>query len=100
MNTTNESDVVVSPQVDVSLAVKRENIRKKIHAQRAFIQSRLGPEPEPVESRAYPRSNTMRFFAQRPGLASKLVMQFAGVFVGAKVLKSVSTAIGFAKLLR
>lgn len=98
MNMTNESDVVVSPEVDVSLAVQRETIRRKIHAQRELIISRLGPDPE--ENTAYPRSNTMRFFTQRPGLATKLAMQLAGVFVGARVLKSVSAAVGFAKMLR
>lgn len=98
MNMTNQSDVMVSPEVDVSLAVQRENIRRKIHAQRELIQNRLGPDP--AENTAYPRSNTMRFFTQRPGLATKLAMQVAGMFVGARVLKSVSAAVGFAKMLR
>lgn len=99
MNTTNEADVPVLPQVDVSLAVQRENIRRKIHEQRELIKSGLvGPESE--ENSVYPRSHTMRFFADRPGLATKLAVQLAGVFVGAKVLKSVSAAVGFAKMLR
>lgn len=98
MNMTNESDVLVSPEVEVSLAVQRENIRRKIHAQRELIQTRLGPETG--EKSLYPRSNIMRFFTQRPGLATKLAMQVAGMFVGARVLKSVSAAIGFAKMLR
>ena len=98
MNMTNESDVLVSPEVEESLAVQRENIRRKIHVQRELIQTRLGPEP--AENSVYPRSNTMRFFTQRPGLATKLAMQVAGMFVGARVLKSVSAAIGFAKILR
>lgn len=98
MNTTNESDVVVSPQAEVSLAVQRETIRRKIRVQRELIQNHLGPEEQ--ENTAYPRSNTMRFFTQRPGLATKLAMQLAGVFVGARVLKSVSAAAGFAKMLR
>lgn len=98
MNMPNESDVLVSPEVDMSLAAKRESIRGKIHAQRELIQDRLGPEP--VENSAYPRSNTMRFFSQRPGLATKLALELAGVFVGARILKSVSVAIGVAKMLR
>ena len=99
MNTTNEADVLVSPQVDVSLAAQRENIRRKIHAQRELIESGLGG-PDSEENTAYPRSHTMRFFADRPGLATKLAMQLAGVLVGARVLKSVSAAVGFAKMLR
>ena len=98
MNMTNQSDVMVSPEVDVSLAVQRENIRRKIHAQRELIQNRLGPDPEEYSS--YPRSHTMRFFTHRPGLATKLAMQLAGAFVGARVLKSVGAAVGFAKMLR
>lgn len=98
MNTTNQSDVLVSPEVDVSLAEQRENIRKKIHAQRELIESGLGPDP--VENTVYPRSHTMRFFTRRPGLATKLAIQLAGAFVGARVLKSVGAAVGFAKMLR
>ena len=73
MNMSNESDVLVSPEVEVSLAVQRETIRRKIHLQRELIQTRLGPDP--VENTAYPRSNIMRFFTQRPGLATKLAMR-------------------------
>lgn len=98
MNQTSESDVVVSPEVDVSLAVQREAIRRKIHAQRAVIRSGLGPDP--VENTTYPRSHIMRFFTQRPGLATKLAMELAGVVVGAKILKSATAAIGFAKMFR
>ena len=98
MNTQNTSDVMVSAEVDMSLAAKREILRSKIHAQRELIETRLGPDP--VENTAYPRSNTMRFFSQRPGLATKLAVELAGIFVGARILKSVSVAIGFAKMLR
>lgn len=98
MNTQNTSDVLVSAEVDMSLAAKRETLRSRIQAQRELIETRLGPDP--VEKNAYPRSNTMRFFSQRPGLATKLVVELAGVFVGARILKSVSAAIGFAKMLR
>lgn len=98
MNTNNTSDVVVSVEVEVSLATQRETLRRKIHAQRELIENRLGPDR--VENAAYPRSNTMRFFTQRPGLATKLAVELAGVFIGARFIKTVATAIGFAKNLR
>ena len=91
----------MSSKIDVisnlTLAEQRQQLREKIQSQRALISLQLGPIR--VESTSYPRSNTMRFLTQRPGLAVKLLTEFAALFAGARFIKSIGTAFGFARIL-
>ncbi|MGH8107308.1 MAG: hypothetical protein ACREO1_01140 [Arenimonas sp.] len=82
----------------ISLLKQRELLRLEMRIQRQVIAQQLGPDPE--ENSGYPRSKTMRFLQQRPGLVTKLALELATVFVGASFIKSFSTAVGFARMLR
>jgi hypothetical protein len=81
-----------------SLNEQRLALRQKLQAQRVLIQRQL--EPAPAASNAYPRSNIMRFFAERPGLVKKLAFEFSALLVGGRFIKSMSKAVGFAKILQ
>lgn len=91
------SSIIQTP-ASTSLSEQRQLMRKKIREQRAVIEHQLAPM-QPISSE-YPRSNTMRFFTQRPGLAIKLLTEVAGIFLGATFLKSMTTAFGFARHFR
>ena len=97
MNANNETEVLLTmPLVEtVPLAEQRQALRQKIRSQRQLIARQLGPDRE--VNTAYPRSNIMRFFVQRPGLGGKLVAELATVLIGARFIKSMGAAIGFAK---
>ncbi len=82
----------------VSLLKQRELLRLEMRIQRQVIAQQLGPVRE--ENTGYPRSKTMRFLQQRPGLVTKLALELATVLVGARFIKSFSTAVGFARMLR
>lgn len=81
----------------VELAQQRQELRTRLQSQRQLIAQRMGPAR--VENTAYPRSMIMRFFAQRPGLATKLAVELAGVVVGARLIKSAGVAMGFVRRL-
>lgn len=81
-----------------SIDAQRDILRRKMQAQRQLIDAQMGPDSDggPV----FPRSNTMRFFYERPGLASKLAIELASVLVGARLIKSMGKTLGFAKMLQ
>ncbi len=82
----------------LSLVEQRELLRRKLRAQRVLITEQLAP-PQ-AENSTYPRSNIMRFLNQRPGLAGKLAFEFAALLAGGRFIKSISKAVGFAKILQ
>ena len=81
-----------------SLDAQRDALRQKMQQQRELIAMKLGPDR--TERPAFPRSNTMRFFYDRPGLATKLAVEVASVLVGARIFKSVAKTVGFAKMVQ
>lgn len=82
----------------LSVDRRREALRQKMQAQRQLIAAKMGPDSDgrPV----FPRSNTMRFFYDRPGLASKIAIELASVLVGARIIKSLGKTVGFAKIIQ
>jgi len=86
------------PESLTSIDFQRDVLRQRMQAQRELIAFKLGPE-KPDRS-AFPRSNTMRFFYERPGLASKLAIELASVLVGARIIKSMGKTLGFAKIIQ
>ncbi len=81
-----------------SLLKQRELLRLEMRIQRQVIARQLGPDRE--ENTSFPRSKTMRFLKQRPGLTTKIALELAAVLVGTRFIKSFSTALGFARMLR
>ena len=81
----------------MSLVKQRELLRLEMRIQRQVIAQQLGPAQE---NASFPRSKTMRFLKQRPGLATKIALELAAVLVGTRFIKSFSTALGFARMLR
>jgi len=81
-----------------SLDVQRDALRQKMQLQRGLIALKLGPDK--ADRPAFPRSNTMRFFYDRPGLATKLAVELTSVLVGARIFKSVAKTVGFAKMVQ
>ncbi|MEO8001057.1 MAG: hypothetical protein ABI644_04220 [Arenimonas sp.] len=86
------------PESIESLDAKRDVLRQRMQAQRELIAIKLGPDKP--DGSSFPRSNTMRFFYDRPGLASKLALEFASVLVGARIIKSMGKTIGLAKIVQ
>ncbi len=82
----------------VSLDGRRQVLRQKMRAQRQLIAAQMGPDSDGRP--AFPRSNTMRFFYERPGLASKIAIELASVLVGARIIKSLGKTVGFAKIIQ
>lgn len=81
-----------------SLDAQRQALRQRMQQQRELIAMKLGPDK--AGSSGFPRSNTMRFFYDRPGLATKLAIEVASVLVGARIFKSVAKTVGFAKIIQ
>jgi len=86
------------PETTLSLLKKRELLRLEMRIQRQIIAQRLGPERQ--ENTGYPRSQTMRFLTERPALVAKIALQLATVFAGAGFVKSMTSAIGVARIFR
>lgn len=89
---------IEDPGSFASLENRREALRQKMHAQRQLIATQMGPDSDGRP--AFPRSNTMRFFYERPGLASKIAIELASVLVGARIIKSLGKTVGFAKIIQ
>lgn len=81
-------------------ALKRQRLmlRSRLSSQRRVIMQNLGPAD--AEARGYPRSRTMRFLSEHPDLVRKLLGQGALLALGGPVIKSLVSALAFAKLLR
>lgn len=65
----------MSSTTDISLLEQRDNLRRRLQAQRQVIAQRLGPDSGIKGS--YPRSRTMRFLARRPALIIRLLVGLA-----------------------
>lgn len=83
---------------DVPLGEQRRALRERMRAQRRLIAEKLGPAP--ATSSGYPRSRTMRFLTQRPGLAVTLLAEFAALLVGARYAKSMTAVLALARIVR
>lgn len=81
-----------------ALVVQRQVLRLRLKEQRQLIALQLGPTRGANDG--YPRSATMRFMTGRPAMAAKLLAQFAGLLVGARLFGSVGTALAVAKIVR
>jgi hypothetical protein len=83
-------------------ALKRQRllVRSRLSAQRRVIMQDMGPAPSEAAARSYPRSRTMRFLSEHPDLVRKLLGQGALLALGGPVIKSLVSALAFAKLLR
>jgi len=83
-------------------ALKRQRlqVRSRLSAQRRVIMQDLGPAPSEAAARSYPRSRTMRFLSEHPDLVRKLLGQGALLALGGPIIKSLVSAMAFAKLLR
>lgn len=79
-----------------ALTEQRETLRLHLHAQRRRIEMQLSPH----NGHGYPRSMTMRFLTQQPALAAKFFVGLATLLMGARFLKSVTTAVTVAQLVR
>lgn len=67
-----------------SLPEQQQALRQRMHMQRALIAQLMQPiEPAPGD---FPRSLTMRFFSEHPGLATRLLAQAATLVVGGRLL--------------
>lgn len=82
----------------ISLAKQRELLRQQMLEQRQLIAEQL--ELTPGVKNGYPRSMTMRFLTQRPALIAKLLTAIATLFVGARLIKTLSTTLLLARMLR
>ncbi len=79
----------------VPLAEQRESLRYRLSAQRRQIAIRIDPP-----NVAYPRSVIMRFLTQQPALAARLFVGIATLLIGARYLKSITSAWTVAQLVR
>ena len=82
----------------IPLAKQRELLRQQMLEQRQSIAEQL--EPTPGVTNGYPRSMTMRFLTQRPALIAKLLTAIATLFVGARLIKTLSVTLLLARMLR
>jgi len=89
---------IEDPESFTLLDTQRDVLRQRMQAQRQLIATQLGPDN--TDRPTFPRSNTMRFFYERPGLAGKLAMELASVLVGARIIKSMGKTFGFAKIIQ
>jgi hypothetical protein len=67
----------MSPIIDTSFADKRQDLRRRLQAQREVIAEQLGPGFR--MSGSYPRSRTMRFLTQQPALTIRLLVGLAAL---------------------
>jgi hypothetical protein len=81
-----------------SLEQQRLLLREQLATQRQVLVLKLGPVPTERTQWA-PRSNTMRFFIQRPELLKKLLGQIAGLAIGASFIKSMHPLLAITKFL-
>ena len=84
MNSTENKLIVPAEK---SLQQQRLLLREQLATQRQVLVLKLGPVPT-ERTQWVPRSNTMRFFIQRPELLKKLLGQIAGLAIGASFIKS------------
>jgi hypothetical protein len=94
----NSSEKKPSASADIPLLQQRFLLRQQLASQRQVIERQLGPVPA-ERSQAYPRSNTMRFFMQRPELMKKLLGQLTGLVIGASFVKSMHPLLAITKFL-
>ena len=81
-----------------SLPEQQQALRQRMHMQRALIAQLMQPiEPAPGD---FPRSLTMRFFSEHPGLAPRLLAQAATLVVGGRLLRTVSMALLLGRVVR
>lgn len=81
-----------------SLIQQREMLRQRLQAQREQLAEQLQPSKEIADS--YPRSMTMRFLTQQPELATRLLTGLATLFLGARLLKSMTATLALMRVLR
>jgi hypothetical protein len=83
---------------ELPLVEQRQALREKMLAQRELIARQLGSAPEVTSG--YPRSKTMRFLTQRPGLVVTLLAEGAALLVGARYAKSMTAVMAMARIMR
>jgi hypothetical protein len=80
-----------------SIAERRDEIRRRIHAQRQVIAEQLGPDQD---DDGYPRSKLMRFLTRRPGVAVSAIAEVVALFAGARHARAVTTALAISRIVR
>jgi hypothetical protein len=78
-----------------NLDLRRRALRAQLQTQRQLLANHLYAEDHNPQ---YPRSMTMRFLTHQSGL--KVIAEVATVFLGARILKSLSSALAVAKILQ
>lgn len=81
-----------------SLAGQRRALRQKMRSQRQLIAHRIDPGPA-ISNSEFPRSMTMRFLLRRRVLVARVLLELLTVLMGARLLKSVTTALLLARVL-
>ena len=88
----------MTPNIEKSLVIQRENLRQELQKQRKIIAQQLSPGIK--DNSGYPRSSTMRFLTNRPKLASGLVTELVILLTGARLFRLLSALMAFVKILR
>ena len=80
------------------LAEQQTALQQRMLRQRAQLARLLQPGA-PMRN-DYPRSLTMRFFRERPGLATQLLTQGVTLLLGGRLLKALGSALLLGRAVR
>lgn len=78
-----------------NLDLRRDQLRAQLQAQRQLLVQHLQAEDMNLH---YPRSMTMRFLTHQSG--AKIIAEVATVFLGARILKSLTSVLAVAKIFQ
>lgn len=82
----------------LSPAEHQHAVRQRLHQQRELIAQQL--QTDASAPALYPRSLTMRLLTTPPPLALQLLTQLASLLLGARLLRTLNTALVVAKVAR
>lgn len=82
----------------LALTERQLAVRQRLHKQRELIAQQL--QPAVSNPRLYPRSMTLRLLTARPAMTVQLLTQVASLLLGARLLRTLNSALVVARIAR